>query len=102
MIIDADLDAGKVRLRRPEDVTAFHVAVHGGPTDDPRLAEVLAAHGRLDGDHAWIGVDAVVALAGDAATEAWRADFDGMVAYARSKGFLSDDGTAIRAHLEAG
>lgn len=100
MIIDADLDAGAVRLRQPEDVKGFHVAVLGGPTDDPRLGDVLAPHGHLDGDHAWIRVDAVVALAGDAATEAWRADFDGMVAYARSKGFLSDDGTAIRAHLE--
>ena len=72
----------------------------GGPTDDERLAAVLAPHGRLDGEHAWITTDAVVALAGSSAEDDWRSGFAGMVAYARQKGFLDESGTAIRAHLE--
>ncbi len=100
MIIHADLDAATVTLVEPANFRGFHVAVAGGPTDDERLAAVLAAHGRLDGEHAWISTDAVVALAGPAADEEWQAGFDGMVAYARDKGFLDESGTAIRAHLE--
>ena len=100
MIIRADLDAGSVALVESRDFGGFHVAVAGGGVDDERLGAVLSSYGRLDGDHAWIDVDAVDALAGEAADDDWRAGFDGMVAYARDKGFLDDSGTAIRAHLE--
>ena len=100
MIIHADLDAATVTLVDPADFRGFHVAVAGGSTDDDRLATVLAPHGRLDGEHAWITTDAVVALAGATADDEWQAGFDGMVAYARDKGFLDESGTAIRAHLE--
>jgi len=100
VIIHADLDAATLTLVDAADFRGFHVAVTGGDVGDERLVAVLAPHGRLDGDHAWIDVDAVTALAGDAADDDWRAGFDGMVAYARDKGFLDVSGTAIRAHLE--
>jgi hypothetical protein len=101
VIIRADLADGGVTLQDAGDFQGFHVEVSGGPVDDARLAEVLAPHGRLDGEHAWIGTDAVVALAGDDADDEWHRGFDAMVAYARDKGFLSEDGEAIRAHLES-
>jgi hypothetical protein len=100
VIIHADLDAATVTLVDPGDFRGFHVAVAGGSTEDDRLAAVLAPHGRLDGEHFWIATDAVVALAGRADDDDWQAGFDGMVTYAREKGFLDDSGTAIRAHLE--
>jgi hypothetical protein len=100
VIIDTDLDAGTVTLVDPADFKGFHVAVRGGGTDDDRLATVLAPHGHLADGHAWITTTAVVALAGDAADEDWHQGFGAMVAYAREKGFLSEDGTAIRALLE--
>ena len=102
MIILADLDAGAVVLEEPMVFTAFHVAVVGGSLDDPRLAPLLEPYGRLDGGHAWVGLDAVVHLAGGAADEAWHEGFGAMVDHARSKSFPSDDGTSIRAHLEPG
>ena len=101
MIIRADLEAGSVTLLEPADFRGFHVAVAGGDVTDERLGPVLAPYGRLDGDHAWINVDAVAALAGDDADDHWRAGFDGMVAFARDNDFLDDSGSAIRAHLGA-
>ncbi len=100
MIVHADLDASSVRLVEPEDFFGFHVAVAGGEVDDERLAGLLAPHGRLDGEHAWISTESVVALAGDVADDTWQAGFEGMIDYARGKGFLSEDGSAIRAHVE--
>jgi hypothetical protein len=101
VILLAELDRGVLTLQDPDTFTAFHVAV-AGEVDDERLAEVLAPYGRLEDGHAWITVEAVVTLAGEAGGggEAWREGFDGMVAYAGEKGFLSPDGSAIRAHLE--
>jgi hypothetical protein len=101
VILHADLDASTVTLKDPLDFFGFHVEVAGGDVDDGRLAGVLAPHGRLDGEHAWIDRSAVIALAGAEADDAWHAGFDAMLAYARDKGFLSEDGEAIRAHLEA-
>ncbi len=102
VIIHADLDTARVTLVEPADFGGFHVAVAGGEVDDDRLADVLAPHGHLEGDHAWIRADAVVALAAadDGDDDDWRAGFDAMVAFARDKGFLAESGTAIRAHLE--
>ncbi len=100
MIIRADLADASVSLMDPTAFTAFHVAVAGGPVDDPGLGALLAPYGRLDGDHAWITTDGVSRLAGDAADADWHAGFSAMVDFARNSGFLSDDGTAIRAHIE--
>jgi hypothetical protein len=99
VIVRADLRTGAVTLDEVDDVGGFHVEVAGGPPDDGRLAEALAPHGHVDGDHAWIRPEAVVALAGREHDADWRRRFDGMVAYAREKGFLDASG-AIRAHVE--
>lgn len=101
MIIRADLDASHVTLVDPDDFRGFHVAVTGGGADDDRVDAVLARFGRLDGDQAWITVDAVVLLAGRPDDDEWRAGLDGMVAYAREKGFWDEASGAIRAHIEA-
>ena len=70
-----------VTLHEPDDFRAFSVVV-------PEV------------EHAWVDPAQVIALAaaGGAGAE-WRGSFDGMVEYARSRGWVRDDG-AIRAHLE--
>lgn len=100
MIVHTDVRTGRVTLEQPDDFTAFHVAVAGGAVSDDRLAAALAPHGRLEDDHAWVEVEAVRALAGEAATAEWQTAFDAMLDYARSKGYLDESGDAIRAHLE--
>jgi hypothetical protein len=98
VIVVADLPADAVELAEPSDFTRFHVEIQG----DGDLAAVLAPFGRLDGEHAWIDVEALASLAGADADAQWRTGLDAMVGYARENGFLSDDGAAIRAHLERG
>jgi hypothetical protein len=100
VILHADLEAGLLTLVDPSDFGGFHVEVAGGDVTDRRLETVLAPHGRLNGDHAWIALGAVAALAGEAADDQWRAGFERMVTYARDNGFLDPSGTALRAHLE--
>lgn len=90
-----------VTLEEPDDCTRFHLAVVGGP-DIGRVfgALVDAAAGRLDGDHALITIDAVRRMAAGRVGDDWDARFDGMLAYARTKGWIDDTGHAIQAHLE--
>lgn len=96
------VDADDISLREPDDFGSFKIVVRAMAAGDPRLPEVLAPYGRLaaDGD-ALLAIDGVKALAADRGRDAdWLAQLDGMVAYARSRGWLSEDGTAIQAHCE--
>ena len=90
-----------LELAEPDDCKRFHVAVQGG--DHAGLAEALAAAGAgsLDGSgEALIDIAAVRRLASGRVTSGWDDDFAAMLAYAGTKGWLSETGDAIRAHVE--
>jgi hypothetical protein len=91
-----------VALREPDDFGSFKVVVRGMAEGDPRLADVLEPYGRLNGEgDVLLRIDGVKALAADRGRDAeWLAQLDGMVAYAHSRGWLSEDGSAIQAHCE--
>jgi hypothetical protein len=103
VVVDME-EPATVALAEPADCGRFHVAARGNG-DAATLDRALRANdvGSVDGDgEAMVRVDAVRRLAGGAAGETWEADFAAMLDYARSKGWLSDDGASIRAHVEWG
>lgn len=73
----------------------LHVELDG--VDDETAAAAIAGSGlgELAGDHVWLSI-AGLRAAGEP-TETWRADFDGMIDYARGKGWV--DGDRVRAHI---
>jgi hypothetical protein len=93
-----------VTLEEPDDTRQFHLVVVGGAVDHGLVygALVDAAAGRLDGEHAWIAVDAVRRMAAGRTGPTWDADFEAMLEYASSKGWIDDTGATIRAHVEWG
>ena len=103
MIVSVDLTTTPpgVGLDEPDDCRRFHLAAIGG-ADPDGLDRVLTEHemGRLDGDDAWVQVDAVRRMAAGRVGATWESDFTAMVAFARDKGWLDPSGTAIRAHVE--
>ena len=80
-------DAGNLRQ--------LHVELSG--VDDATAVQD-AGLGTLDGDHVWLEIPALRASGED--TDTWRASFDDMIAYARTKGWV--DGTRVRAHIVRG
>ena len=90
-----------VSLEEPDDVARFQVNVVGGA--DWGLvfgALVDAAAGRLEGDDAYVAVDAVRRLAAGRVGPGWDDAFAGMLDDARTKGWLDGPGNAIKAHVE--
>jgi hypothetical protein len=72
----------KTTLRDPEDFSSFKVVV-----DQP--------------EHVFVTVDDLARMAGARADDpAWREQLDGMLGYARSKGWTRDADGAIQAHVE--
>ncbi len=104
VVVDIGAEPATVTLEEPADCTRFHVTVRGGGAAGALDGALRAnAVGSLDGDgEAQVHVEAVRRLAAGTVDETWETDFAAMLDYAGSKGWLSDDGASIRAHVERG
>jgi hypothetical protein len=85
-----------VALVDGENFRAFAVVVEGADVD---LGGALEGVGAVDGEYVWLDPEAVRGLAGEAAGPEWLAQFDGMIEFARSKGWVDGAGR-VRAHVE--
>lgn len=88
------VDNGRVSVRDVDNLKAFHVEVTGDIADS-ELDELLRLrnYGYVSGGSAFISV---------ARVRESTTDVDGvaaMVDYAQSKGWVDDDGEALRAHI---
>lgn len=90
-----------VEITDVDDLRAFEVGT------DLTAAEVdrklrASGLGSAEAAHAWIDISELrrrgAALSSD---PAWGDGFDGMIAYARSKGWCDEDAGTVRAHLAA-
>jgi hypothetical protein len=88
-----------ISLEEAADCKSFRVIVHA--RDREAIAVALADSGiTIDGDHGWVPQQWLVEqsrLAGDAA---WQKAFAGMLAYAKTKGWVNELTGAVRAHIE--
>ncbi len=95
-------DGHRLELVDPDGFTNLAVVVVGeGPRSD--LAAAIAPLGALgdDGD-AFLDVEALAELAGERARDpGWRSRYEGMIAYARAKGWVDGEGR-VQAHVERG
>jgi hypothetical protein len=93
----------EARVVDVDDLSRLHLAL--GQVTDEEAAEVLerAGLGRFqDADTAFLDAAAVRAAAEPRATAPdWAAQWDAMVANARSKGWLSEDGASLQVHVES-
>ena len=93
----------EARVVDVDDLTRLHLAL--GQVTDEEAAQVLerSGLGRLaDDDTAFVDAAALRAAAEPRATAAdWASRWDEMVAGARSKGWLSEDGATLKVHVES-
>lgn len=99
------IESSGVRVDSPSDVTRFHVQAPVGVDVDDALRR--SGFGHLDGGSEEGDGDAQVSIAairaavvGHIDPVVWSQQFDGMLGYARSKGWLDDIGEHIRGHIE--
>jgi hypothetical protein len=90
-----------VWLAEPADCRSFDVVVQG-PGHQQALDQALrgASVGRTEGEVAWVTVAAVRRLAAGSVGQGWEADLLAMLDFARGRGWLTDDGESIQAHVE--
>jgi hypothetical protein len=97
-VLVADDGSGvRAAVADAENLKQLHTEFRGVGDDAAAAALSAAGLGTVEGDHAWLDAAALRA-AGDG-SDGWTAGFDGMLAYAASKGWASADGSAVRAHI---
>jgi hypothetical protein len=91
----------EARVADVDDLKRLHVAV-GAVTDEEADQALRAAGlGRLEDGSAWLDAAALRAAAQARATVPdWAGQWDRMVEFARSRGWVSDDGATLQAHVE--
>ena len=93
----------EARVVDVDNLTALHLAL--GEVTDEEAAEVLERTGLgrfKDADTAFLDTAALRASAEPRATAAdWSTRWDAMIAHARGKGWLSDDGASLQVHVES-
>lgn len=90
-------------LVEPENVRAFHAVCPVDLGHDDLAESVRNAYlGELQGGdtHLMVPVDTVRRFAAGRVGPTWEEDLAGMLAYAAKKGWVSEDGTRVRAHIE--
>jgi hypothetical protein len=90
-------ERARATVAEAENLKQLHAEFRGVSDDIAAGALREAGLGDVDGDHAWLETAALRA-AGDGSAE-WTAGFDAMLAYAASKGWSSEDGSRVRAHI---
>ena len=102
-VVGGTREVPEVRVVHVDDLTRLHLAL--GEVTDEEADECLRAEGlgRLTGDDdALIDVAALRRAAEPHATlPDWGTRWDGMVEYARGKGWLTEDGAALQVHVES-
>jgi hypothetical protein len=89
---------GAVTAAELDDLRRFHVEA----AEDVDVGGTLRAAGWGDGaagDHAWVSIAALRGAAAGAVPASWQADFDAMVAFAASKGWVDAAGTHLQGHV---
>ncbi len=95
-------DGDVLELEDPDDFRRFHVRIEGDH-EQPRIAGAFVSTGLGDfesAERALVRVARVRALAEGRAGTEWGRGFDGMLAYAASKGWYDAAAGRIQAHCE--
>ena len=90
------IDNGTVTVAAPEDLRRLSVELPGNPAGTAVLPGGL---GRIEGEHAFLDIGALRALARVASSCTWDERFDRAMEYARQHGWTDVTGGYVRAHV---
>ena len=91
---------GSVALDEPDDCTSFKVLLSEEARDSlPSLLQSAAA-GQLEDQDVMVSVSRIKIECAGRIGMVWNYRFANMLVYAAGKGWLSDDGSHVRAHVE--
>jgi len=98
LIVHVHEDAS-ITLDDADTFTAFSVRAPGRSSAEAAAAFGMDAQAR-DEDHLWISIARLRALGRTHGSLTWQTGCDGMLGYAKSKGWVDEEQRLVRAHIE--
>ncbi|MGW7540467.1 hypothetical protein ACWGKQ_05045 [Streptomyces sp. NPDC054770] len=99
MIVHVDVGRRRCEVRDADDLRRLSVEV-AGEAPDEEIDRIAAPLVRMQSPtHAWVSAQELRAACAREGDQAWAREFDAMVAFAVSKGWVDDTGTRLRAHV---
>lgn len=98
MILNIDTDSGVVLVSEPQDCKRLSAVLTGSGS----LTNALGSLGRADedGEHLWIDISKLRAAAAPAGDAGWASQYEGMIRYATSKGWVDQSLQQVRVHID--
>ena len=98
MILHIDTDSETFSVREPLDCKRLSAIVSGSGS----LSTVLDSWGHADedGEHLWIGISQLRLAAAPANDPNWPSQYDGMIRYATTKGWVDERFQRVRVHID--
>jgi hypothetical protein len=87
-------------LADPRDCTRFHIEVDDEVAMDAVLQSCGAGSATGDGERANIEIAWLRRSAAGSVDDSWNSQFEAMIAFAASSGWLVNSGSAIQGHVE--
>lgn len=97
MKLIVDGAARTVTVDEAEDLKALSVELHD--CSPQQASALLGDLGRVEGNHAWLHVGTLHAIAGEPRSCSWDERFQQAMAYAESHGWTDQTGAFVRAHI---
>jgi hypothetical protein len=97
VVLSASQPPALTDLDRLDRLHAELDATLDGSLAEAQFGDLCSADGD---DHVWLAVAAARSIGSEATDPGFGARFDGMIAYASSKGWTNEAGTHVRAHVE--
>ena len=95
------IDAIGLSLDDAENFRSFKVVVEAAAGDREAISKAVAGVLQFEGDeHAWVAISALENWPGHGEDAQFRASLQAMVVKARPFGWITEDGRAIRAHID--
>jgi hypothetical protein len=98
MILHIDTDSGSIEVTEPQDCKRLSAIVTG----NGGLTKTLGSFGNadVDGEHLWISISQLRTVAAPAGDDGWSSQYDGMIRYATSKGWVDKSAQRVRVHID--
>src|SRR4051812_30649194 len=98
MIVVVDGTTGQVVMDEAANLRGLSVELRACETS--AAGTLLGDLGSVDRDHVWLDIGLLKGLSPLAHDPEWDHGFDGVMEYARSKGWIDDTGKRVRAHIQ--
>lgn len=99
MFIEISISENQATIHESEILNSFDI--RSSELDPQEIIKIIGNESSVaDNDHIWISIAWILSQLQHQHDSEWREQFENMITYAKSKGWVNEDHTHLQAHIE--